>query len=198
MNSLREIHRISQRDRAVLETEKKLFIRVTAYRENKILDIRDSGMCLPGPWLAQILIFRLLLKPNLSVTHLGIGMTKSQPVNKLDPSIRTDTKAFLEALQAGADVTMIGQFDLGGFSAFLVADKVQIISKRHAGQQHIWESSAENFFTVALDSVNECIGRGTIIRIFLKEDQRNIWMRTDLPTSPRSTPNSLITHPTCR
>ncbi|XP_059099026.1 endoplasmin-like [Tigriopus californicus] len=144
-DALDKIRLLSLTDKSVLRGNEDLNIKIKADKENHVLTITDTG----------------------------IGMTKADLIANLGTIAKSGTADFLSKLQDASNsqemTDLIGQFGVGFYSSFLVADKVIVTSKHNDDKQYIWESDA-NSYSVVEDPRGDTLERGTQISLFLKEE----------------------------
>lgn len=147
-DALDKIRVLSLTDKSALSATEELVIRIKSDKDNNVLHITDTG----------------------------IGMTKSELVTNLGTIAKSGTSDFLQKVSESASAAelsdMIGQFGVGFYSSFLVADRVVVTSKHNEDKQYIWESDADSF-NVIEDPRGDTLLRGTTVSLYLKEEARD-------------------------
>ena len=158
-----------------LYTKKEVFIREIISNASDALDkVRFISLQNPeflgnNPDLYIMIDFDFDAK-TISFTDTGVGMTKAELIKNLGTVAKSGTTAFLEAMGKGDTLNLIGQFGVGFYSAFLVANKVVVTSKSNDDEQHVWTSTADAKFFVTKDPRGDTLGRGTRVTLHLKDD----------------------------
>ena len=166
-------------------SKKEVFLRELLSNASDALDkIRYESLTSPDI-LGQSSDLKIQILPNkdaktLSIIDTGVGMTKEDLINNLGTVARSGTKAFMEHLkQNEGKLDLIGQFGVGFYSAYLVANQVTVITKNNNDKAYIWQSSSDGKFTIT-ESEDQSISRGTQIILDIKEDCLDYLNETEL------------------
>jgi molecular chaperone HtpG len=159
-----------------LYSHKEVFLRELVSNASDALDkLRFRSLTEPELMEGdQTLEIRVLVdrdKGTVTIEDTGVGMTHDELVRELGTVARSGSRAFLEQLaEKKKDVHLIGQFGVGFYSAYLVADRVEVVS-RAAGQSqaYLWASDGRKSFTV--EPVDRPT-RGTSVTLYLRDDQK--------------------------
>ncbi|HSO32085.1 MAG TPA: molecular chaperone HtpG [Labilithrix sp.] len=171
-----------------LYSNKEIFLRELISNASDALDkLRFRAITEPG-LMADSSDLVIRLRPDaargvLVIEDTGIGMTEQELVENLGTVARSGSQAFLAKLEESAkkDVSIIGQFGVGFYSTYLVADHVEVVSRAAGSDQAFrWKSDGKDTFTT---EPAEHPGRGTSIELHLKADQKDLldpWKLRDL------------------
>lgn len=131
----------------------------------------------------------------LTILDNGIGMTKQDLIDNLGTIARSGTKAFMEKLSESKDsASLIGQFGVGFYSAYLVADNLKVYTVKD-NESHVWESSANGTFTINENTTEMGdMTHGTKMVLYLKDDQHEFLEETKIKSLVKKH-NQFITHP---
>eukprot|EP00871_Galdieria_phlegrea_P003368 jgi/Galph1/4031/GphlegSOOS_G2663.1 len=159
-----------------LYSRKEIFFRelvsnaADALEKLRFLFLKDRS-AFPNQTLEDLWIQIEFDKNNRTITIAdnGIGMTKEELINNLGVVARSGTLNFLENLKEQKDSSLIGQFGVGFYSAYLVADKVNVITKSLSDRAYMWESHAQQTFTIR-EYPDQSIERGTKVILHMKDD----------------------------
>jgi len=158
-----------------LYKNKEIFLRELISNASDALDkIRFLALTSPDALQANPeLSIKIQADPDKNILHIidtGIGMTKEDLIKNLGTIAKSGTADFLKTFEENADMNLIGQFGVGFYSVFLVADRVTVTSKHNGDKQYIWESTADSDFTIIEDPRGNTLGRGTVISLHLKPE----------------------------
>jgi len=154
-----------------------------ALEKARFLSVQDHSFLGDSPDLEV----RVEVDPDaktLSIQDSGVGMTKEELITNLGTVAKSGTTNFLESLKEGADASLIGQFGVGFYAAFLVSDKVTVTSlSNEEPVQHVWDSTADGAFTLAADPRGTTLGRGTRVTLHIKEEHHGLLDLKDVEDS---------------